>query len=251
MAVEIVFNRSGQSVSLPDDVRAWARTFGTGMMDAGELTYLAATLAACPWDETGIVVEIGAYHGSTSVFMAKVVQHLGHTAPILSIDPFERVGSVEPSEGVPSRDDSPGGLRRLGQWLSALVREPPPPPPPPPPVPVDPINPRGAYAAYLETVRHHGVADVCLPLVAFSKDAARVVPATVGVLVVDGGHDYPVVSRDLALYAPKVRPGGFILVDDYIDAYPGVQQAVQEYFVAPRPFTIVHQGYFVIAQRLP
>src|ERR1700675_859539 len=201
--MDIAFNQSRQSIHLPDEVTEWAATFESGMMDAGELVYLAATLAACPWDGKRIVVEIGAYRGSTSVFMAKVLQCLGHRVPILSIDPFERVAP-------------------------------------------DLTNPQGVYAAYLETIRQHQLEDVCLPLVAFSQDAVAVVPDTVGVLVVDGGHQYPAVSQDLQLYAPKVLPGGLIFIDDYFAAYPDVMRAVDEYFVDTRPFTILHKGYFVV-----
>jgi predicted O-methyltransferase YrrM len=204
--MEIAFNQSGQGIHLSDTVVELAATFTSNMMDAAELAYLAAALSRYPWDGKGIVVEIGAYRGSTSVFMAKVLQHLGHRVPILSIDPFERV--------VPSRS-----------------------------------NPKGTYAAYLRTVRKHQVGDVCLPLVAFSKDASPVVPDTIGVLVVDGGHEHAVVSRDLHDYAPKVLPGGLIFIDDYIDAYPGVTRAVDDYFVDMRPFAIVHKSYFVVAQR--
>lgn len=204
--MDITFNQSRQSVHLPDEVARWAATFGSGMMDAGDLAYLAATLAACPWDGKGIVVEIGAYRGSTSVFMAKVLQRFGHRVPILSIDPFERVAP-------------------------------------------DPTNPQGVYAAYLETIRRHKLEDVCLPLVAFSQHAVAVVPDTVGVLVVDGGHQYPVVSQDLHLYAPKVLPGGLIFIDDYVAAFPDVMRAVDEYFVNTRPFAILHKDYFIVAQR--
>jgi cephalosporin hydroxylase len=204
--MDIAFNRTGLAIHVPDEVAEWADAFKSTMMDASELAHLAATLAACTWSPGAIVVEIGAYHGSTSVFMAKVLQRLGHRVPIVSVDPFER---AEP----------------------------------------DPLNPIGLYAAYLDTVRAHGLERVCLPLVAFSGDAAVAVPDRIGVLVVDGGHHYPTVSTDLLLYAPKVLPGGLIFVDDYVDAYPGVMRAVDEYFVETRPFTVLHKGYFLVAQR--
>ena len=38
-----------------------------------------------------IVVEIGAFRGRTTVFIAKVLKRLGLRQPVLSIDPFERV----------------------------------------------------------------------------------------------------------------------------------------------------------------
>ena len=203
--MNLEFNQSRQVVYLSDEIAEWTTMFGSNMMDSGELAYLAATLAAYPWDGKGIVVEIGAYRGSTSVFMAKVLQHFGHRVPILSIDPFERVAR-------------------------------------------SPTNPQGKYAAYLKTVRKHKMEDVCLPLVALSKDAALVVPATVGVLVVDGGHEHAVVSQDLRDYVPKILPGGFILIDDY-ETYAEVTRAVDEYFMNAPEFTIVHRSYFVVGQR--
>jgi hypothetical protein len=204
--MQLTFTPSGYTLDLPDIVQEWSASFGSSMMDAGELQHLAATLVAYPWDTEAIVVEIGAYTGRTTAFMAKVLQLLGKRVPILSIDAFER---VQP----------------------------------------DPLNPQGIYSAYLETIRTYNVEDVCLPLAAFSQDAAPVVPEKIGVLVLDGGHQYPVITSDLALYGVKVLPGGFLFVDDYGPAYPDIVRAVDEYFVSESPFTILHKSYFVVAQR--
>lgn len=38
---------------------------------------------------------------------------------------------------------------------------------------------------------------------------------TIDILFVDAAHDYESALRDLLLYAPRVRPGGLILADDY------------------------------------
>jgi hypothetical protein len=206
--VEIILKPSGYAIQLPDEVRSLAENAQSEMMDTKRLLHLAATLAACAWGGGAIVVEIGAFAGRTTVFMAEVLRLLGWRVPILSIDPFERAEA-------------------------------------------DSLNPQGIYSAYLETVQGNGVADVCLPLVAFSQDAAPVVPAQVGVLVIDGDHHYPGVSKDLELYAPKVLRGGFIFVDDHAAGYPDVIRAVDEYFRVGTAFTLLHKSNFVIAQRRP
>jgi hypothetical protein len=206
ITMQIRFDPSGYSVNLSEEVQLWAAEYGSEMMDAGELIHLAATLAAYSWEREAIVVEIGAYVGHTTVFMARILQMLGKQVPILSIDPFER---AQP----------------------------------------DPLNPQGIYSAYLENIRKHKVESSCLPLASFSQDAAPVVPDKIGVLVVDGGHHYPVVSKDLALYGPKLLDGGFIFIDDYGPSYPDVVRAVDEYFIASSRFTIVHKDYFIVAQR--
>lgn len=204
--MEVTFSLSRSTVCVPDAVLPWAESFASGMMDVGELLMLAGTIASYPWDDTDILVEIGAYLGQTTVFMAKVLEILGKRVPILSIDPFER---VQP----------------------------------------DPLNPQGIYPMYLSNIRTHHVDDICLPLVAFSEHAAPVVPDCIGVLVVDGGHHYPVVARDLELYGRKVRPGGLVFVDDYGPCYPGVIRAVDEYFTPDQPFALLHRSYFTVAQR--
>ncbi len=200
------FNLTQQHVFIPDDIADLATQFASGMMDASELTYLAATLAMVPWDRRPIVVEIGTYVGQTAVFMALVLQKLGHRAPILSVDPFERASR-------------------------------------------DPLNPAGRYDTYVQNIVQYGVDKICMPLVAFSENAAAVVPANIGLLVVDGSHHYPDVKKDLTLYCPKVIPGGFVFIDDYVDAYPGVRQAVDEYFTRNYSFEILHCSWFVVARR--
>ena len=88
-----------------------------------------------------------------------------------------------------------------------------------------------------------------MPMVAYSQDAAPAVPDRIGVLVVDGDHHYESVRRDLALYAPKLLPGGLVFVDDYVPAYAGVQKATDEFFEGNTGFTILHKSYFVIARK--
>lgn len=204
--MELTFNLSEYTIHIPDAVSAWAHAFGSKMMDTGELLHLAGTLAVYPWDSEAIVVEIGAYLGHTTVFMAKVLQLLGKRVQILSIDPFERAQ-------------------------------------------IDPLNPQGVYSAYIENIRANNVEDVCFPLVAFSKDAAPIVPDRIGVLVVDGSHHYPDVRKDLELYGPKVLPNGLIFIDDYGSLYPDVMRAVDEYFIHGSLFTVLHKTHFVVAQR--
>lgn len=204
---KIVLNITKEEILVPNEIFDLATAFASGMMDAGELAYLAAAIATVPWDRQAIVVEIGTYVGQTAVYMAKVLQILGYRIPILSIDPFERFTP-------------------------------------------DPLNPQGQYNAYIENIVKHCVDDVCMPLVAFSEHAAAVVPDRIGLLIVDGSHHYPDVQKDLTLFCPKVICGGLVFIDDYADAYPGVRQAVDEYFTGNLLFKIIHQSWFVIARRI-
>jgi hypothetical protein len=113
------------------------------------------------------------------------------------------------------------------------------------------LNPRGRYRKYVKTMRSRGLQDRCFALVAYSHDAAVAVPDRIGLLIIDGNHEYESVARDLELFAPKVLPGGFIFLDDYTDTYPGVRRATDEYAVAHSNWEVLHRSYFAILRRAP
>jgi hypothetical protein len=48
---------------------------------------------------------------------------------------------------------------------------------------------------------------------------------------VDAGHSYEAVTKDLKAWWPKMRSGAMFGGDDYTKGYPGVQQAVWDFFV--------------------
>ncbi|NNC91922.1 MAG: class I SAM-dependent methyltransferase [Acidimicrobiia bacterium] len=110
-------------------------------------------------------------------------------------------------------------------------------------------NPGGKYKRYLRTMEERGLEHRCLPLVAYSQDAASAVPDHIGLLIIDGNHEYDSVAGDLARYAPKVLPGGFIFLDDHTATYPGVVKAVEEFVDATPDYEPLHQSYFAILQR--
>ncbi|MBT8194484.1 MAG: class I SAM-dependent methyltransferase [Acidimicrobiia bacterium] len=110
-------------------------------------------------------------------------------------------------------------------------------------------NPSGKYRRYQKTMRARGLENRCLPLVGYSQDAADVVGDRIGVLIVDGNHEFASVERDLALFAPKVLPGGFIFLDDFTPTYPGVIRATEEFLESSPDYELIHRSYYAILQR--
>jgi predicted O-methyltransferase YrrM len=53
----------------------------------------------------------------------------------------------------------------------------------------------------------------------------------IGLLFIDGLHDYSNVARDFGHFERWVKPGGFIAFHDYADYYPGVVAFVDELLV--------------------
>jgi hypothetical protein len=65
---------------------------------------------------------------------------------------------------------------------------------------------------------------------AFSTDASlQFEPNSIDFIFIDGDHSYEAVKADLHCWYDKVRPGGIIAGDDY-NTWPGVPQAVNEFF---------------------
>jgi glycosyltransferase involved in cell wall biosynthesis/predicted O-methyltransferase YrrM len=52
--------------------------------------------------------------------------------------------------------------------------------------------------------------------------------APIGLLLIDGFHEYVNVARDFAHFENRVAPGGYVVFHDYDSAYPGVQRFVEE-----------------------
>ncbi len=64
---------------------------------------------------------------------------------------------------------------------------------------------------------------------ATSVEAARKVSAhSVDFVFIDAIHLYEDVKQDIELWTPKIREGGMIAGDDYLDRFPGVKRAVDE-----------------------
>ena len=64
------------AIAVPGEVLEWVDRSVSDMLDRTELIALAAVLALFDWRLSDVIVEIGAYLGSTTVFMAKVLELL-------------------------------------------------------------------------------------------------------------------------------------------------------------------------------
>jgi hypothetical protein len=81
---------------------------------------------------------------------------------------------------------------------------------------------------YFDTLARHALAarrNSVMPM--RSARAAAYVPSGIGLLLVDGGHDYETCLEDLAAYVPKVERGGAIAVDDVW--YESVRRACDDF----------------------
>lgn len=63
----------------------------------------------------------------------------------------------------------------------------------------------------------------------FAADVADQIPA-LDFAFIDANHEYAYVMKDLELYWPKVKAGGFLCGHDYSGGHPGVTGAVDDFF---------------------
>jgi cephalosporin hydroxylase len=115
-----------------------------------------------------------------------------------------------------------------------------------------PLNCRGNYATTIAGILEAKLGSQCIVISASSSDVEDIIPYRIGALIIDGWHSYEQASADLRNYMPKVVPGGFCLVDDYCDFYPGVIQAVDEYLAAHGSTVKLekHESKWVILRKL-
>lgn len=138
-------------------------------------------------------VEVGAWKGKSSAFMAVEIINSGKNIKFDCIDTWE--GSANESEHVADNDVKAGTL--YDAFINAMK-------------PVE-----GRYTA------------IRLP----SVEAANLYEdGSLDFVFIDADHSYESVKADIAAWAPKVRPGGYLAGHDYNPATPdgGVERAVLE-----------------------
>jgi predicted O-methyltransferase YrrM len=122
----------------------------------------------------GIFVEIGAWKGRSTAFLAVAVARSGKAIDIHVVDTF--AGSDEDAHRA---DPDIGRLRETFDRNMAPV-------------------------AHLLTV--HEMTSV--------EAARRFADGSVSFAMIDGAHDYESVKADIAAWLPKMRPGGWLAGDD-------------------------------------
>jgi predicted O-methyltransferase YrrM len=162
-------------------MRLWSRTHwssGDGMMPPEQL--LAVYRLAVTWPAVGDVVELGAWVGLTTCYLATASQVRGN-GKVYAVDTF--AGTKEGDSQYPSI------ARHGGNTL----------------------------AAFQDQVSRACVEDLVEPLVGYTTDVASTYPGRpVRMLLIDADHSYDGVRSDFETWAPHVAPGGLIVFHDYL-----------------------------------
>lgn len=165
---------------------------------------LLAKYAACAIERAAHarIVEIGSYCGRSTIVLAGTVHVLGSQARVCAIDPHD--GHVGATDSPIGHETKPPTLERFLQNLSSA-----------------------------------GLRDHVDIIVSRSYDVAWSSP--IGLLFVDGLHDFVSVSTDVRHFAEWIVPGGFIAFHDYSEIFPGVKACVEK---------LIEAGHFRIIEQM-
>jgi len=148
---------------------------------------IMGVIAACSNAPNGNVVEVGSLCGRTAFVLGWMAFRF-HLGPVLTVDPWSAV------EG--SQKDSPVLLTAMtDEWDWEVVAE--------------------SYAVNVAVLVTKNVRHERKP----SAEAAKHFPYGISVLHIDGNHDYEAVKQDVDLWLPKLAPGGWLILDDYVWAH--------------------------------
>lgn len=158
-----------------------------GWLSTGE----AELLYDVAHDAKGPIVEIGSCYGRSTAALA-LGSMQGSYQPVYAVDSF--IG-VDPKDRPASDGDNPG-------WACSSPE---------------------LLRSNLDAAGVNGLVTIVPKK---SADAADDVPDGVDVLFIDGAHDFDSVINDIALYAPKVRIGGRVVLHDATLKDKGVLDAL-------------------------
>ncbi len=150
------------------------------------------------------ILEVGAWKGGSTRFLAEACRHFGKSGTIYSCDTF--TGPVQVTAGI-------DGTRTAAQFedISEDVR-----------VSLQPYANVDVIKGDIETT------------------ASRIRDTTLSMLHVDV-NVYQATLFTLNTFAPRLEPGGTIVVDDYGSVTcPGVKQSVDEFAAAHPQFRLTH-----------
>ncbi len=166
--------------------------------------------------EDAVFVEVGAYLGRSTLYLASRIQQSGKKIRVYAVD-------------------------RWDGWIYDDCR------PPTPPETED------VFWHFVRNVRRAGVEEVIYPLKMASEQAANLFEdGTLDFVFLDADHGEESVRRDLEAWFPKVKRRGVLGGHDYLNAdFPGVRRAADAFFTEQELPLQIHGTSFLVIKPSP
>jgi predicted O-methyltransferase YrrM len=155
--------------------------------------------------ETVTIIEVGTWKGLSAITMANIARECNVNVQIICIDTwlgapeFWTWGLHDHSRGV--------SLKRKNGYPQV-------------------------YFTFLKNVVDNGHTGTIVPFPISSNEAAEVLKyhgIKADIIYVDGSHEYEAVKNDMGRFWELLNDGGVMFGDDYMNNWPGVVQAVNEF----------------------
>lgn len=130
-----------------------------------------------------VIVEIGTFGGRSAIAMAFALRHVNKGGKIYCLDPWRLDYAKE------------GEWKDNQEWYEKNV------------------DLHVIHRTCMEAIWSHNIDEWLVVIRAASQHCADLFPQ-IDLLLVDGNHSEIASYRDVELYVPRVRKGGFILMDD-------------------------------------
>lgn len=211
---------SGLDPDLRRDLEAVSA--GVPVDDGGGASLLKVFLLAelIVAEELSRVVEIGVYRGRLFLPLGRLMARLGR-GEMVGIDPYSAAAAVQRDVELEAID--------LVQWPSTIDWE-------------------AMHRDVSEGISRWQMGEHARLIRARGEDSAGLFAATpIDLLHVDGNHDREAVSRDVELYLPHLRDGGYLVMDDI--AWPSVRPVYEELRSRHElVFELVEKGLYLCPQ---
>ena len=104
------------------------------------------------------------------------------------------------------------------------------------------------YPEYIDNLTKAGVMEQVIPRKLTSLEASKdEYPKQIGVLFIDGSHEYEDVKLDFDLWYPRVVDGGYVCLHD--SDWPGVARVLREELTLDKFYNIQSADSMIIAQK--
>ncbi len=168
--------------------------------------------------EPDVCVEIGVFGGRSLFPVAATLKHLGKGI-VIGIDPWS-LDEVIPYFD-PKKDEA-----HIAWWSK--------------------LNFDQVYLSYLGLISEYQLDDYVITLRSTSEVASYAI-SDIDILYIDGNHNETVSNRDVTLYLPKVRSGGYIWLNDSL--WRDLQSSVDLLFEACDFIKLIDGGNCILFRK--
>ncbi len=165
-----------------------------------------------------VCVDIGVFGGGSLFPIASALKVLGKGI-VIGIDPWDKVECLKYLDPI-------ADIAHLSWWGN--------------------LDMNYVYLSYLSMLKRFGLENYCLTMKTTSEKAITSIE-TIDILHIDGNHSESGFALDVFLYLPKVRSGGYILLNDSL--WQQAQQAVDLLLEACDVVKLIDNGNCIIFQK--